>query len=203
MKVIVENLFAYPVALIDIGQELNKLFENERKNAKWKKNIHDHCHKNYISEDINILQKYPDETEFLLACVEMYKNEIFKWNSAKLQISTSWMTKTERDGFSSDHSHKNSVISGVAYDETNGSNVGELLFQSPKNSSIYPCYPAEFNRENCGYYSVAAMPNRLVLFESTLLHRIGKHLGKETRISLAFNTFPKGEFGHADSSLIV
>jgi len=203
MDVIVEHLFSYPVVIIDIGKTLNNLFENERKNTKWVENIHHHSNKNYISENMHILEKYPNEHQFLLNCVEMYKNEIFKWHSVNLKITTSWMTKTEQGGFSSEHCHRNSLISGVAYDEANGSNVGEILFQSPKTSSIYPCYPTEFTRENCSHYSLAAEPNRLILFESTLVHYIGKHLGEESRISLAFNTFPNGEIGAHDSSLTV
>ena len=203
MDVIVEHFFSYPVAIVDIGNSLNNLFKNERKNAKWVENIHHHCHKNYISENISILKKYPEERSFLLNCVETYKNEIFKWHSVDLKITTSWMTKTEQNGFSNEHCHRNSLISGVVYDEENNSDVGEILFQSPKSSSIYPCYPTEFTRENCSHYSVAAEPNRLILFESTLVHHIGKHLGDRPRISLAFNTFPDGEMGHRDSAMFV
>ena len=203
MDVTVENLFSYPVVTVDIGQALSKLFENEGKTAKWVENIHHHANKNYVSKDLNVLKRYPDEYQFLLNCVEMYKNEIFKWHSVDLKITTSWMTKTEHNGFSSEHCHRNSVISGVAYDEANGFNVGELCFQSPKFSSINPCSPTEFTSENCSHYSVAAKPNRLILFESTLIHYIGKHLGKTPRISLAFNTFPDGQVGVSDSSMFI
>lgn len=206
MEVVIEHFFSYPVAIIDIGQTLKKLFEHERKNAKWIENIHEHCHKNYQSESVNVLKNYPEEHKYLLQCAEFYKNEIFKWDSVPLKITTSWLTKTEKNGFSKPHHHKNSLISGVAYDEGNGftsGKTGELFFHSPKPQPFLPCNPSSFTHENCTHYSVLSVPNRLVLFESSLMHHIGKHLGEEPRISLAFNTFPDGEIGAYDSSMFV
>ncbi len=205
MQLEVNQLFSYPVVVINLDDFFVSFFEKERKNQIWRENIHEHCFNNYVSKDMNILEKYPKEKQKLLDCVNFYKNEIMKWTDVELSITTSWMTKTKQNGFSKPHSHKNSLVSGVVYDSsTSEKNAGPLYFQSTKTySSILPCNPSTFNYENCTEAYIDVLPNRLILFESCLKHHIGKHLSPVTRYSLAFNTFPKGSFGFADSSLIV
>lgn len=199
MNVYIEHFFSYPVAIIDMGNRMKNLFNQQKKSVEWYENVHEHCHKNYQSKSLDILKDYPEEHDFLLNCAEKYKNEIFKWDSVNLKITTSWMTKTEQNGFSKPHSHKNSLISGVAYDDVDGQ--GHLVFHSPKTLPFLPCSPSSFTHQNCTDYSIAPAPNSLILFESNLEHHIGKHPKEDTRFSLAFNTFPIGNVGDFDSSI--
>jgi len=201
----IHELFSYPVVVIDVGNFFAPIFQKEKDMQTWKQNDNEHCFNNYVSSDYYILDRYVKEKQKLLDYVNIYKNEIMKWNDVELSITTSWMTKTMQNGFSKSHSHSNSLISGVLYDssldlESNGS----LYFQSTKtNSSILPCLPSDYHYCNSTEVYVNAVPNHLILFESCLKHHIGKHLSSTIRYSLAFNTFPKGSFGFADSSLTV
>jgi uncharacterized protein (TIGR02466 family) len=203
MQITTKQLFSYPVAIFNLGDTLHNFFNTERTNQIWLSNEHEHCFNNFSSKSINVLAQYKNEQDKLLECVYIYKNEIMQWRNSEIKITTSWLTKTEQGGFSKSHSHFNSLISGVVYDEFNGcENVGEIIFDSPKQqSSILPCKPSNYTFDNCTDAYIRAQPNHLILFESTLKHHIARHNSTQTRFSLAFNTFPIGQIGLHDSSL--
>ena len=204
MEIAVKQLFAYPVAIFNLEDAFDDFFEKERVKQIWAQNGSDHCVNNYSSKSMNVLDGYEDEKKTLMECVNLYKNEVMKWHKSELKITTSWLTKTEQGGFSKSHFHYNSAISGVLYDAANGSDgVGNIIFSSPKQASILPCEPSTYTWDNCTEVYVSAIPNHLILFESSLRHHIGKHESVQPRISLAFNTFPTGQVGMLDSSLKV
>lgn len=204
MEIAVKQLFAYPVAIFNLEDAFDNFFEKERVKQIWTQNGSDHCVNNYSSKSMNVLDGYEDEKKTLMDCVNLYKNEVMKWHKSELKITTSWLTKTEQGGFSKSHFHYNSAISGVLYDAANGSDgVGNIVFSSPKQSSILPCEPSTYTWDNCTEVYVSAIPNHLILFESSLRHHIGRHEALQSRISLAFNTFPTGQVGLNDSSLNV
>jgi len=204
MEIAVKQLFAYPVAIFNLRNTFNNFFEKERENQTWSQNVSDHCVNNYSSKSMSVLDGYENEKNTLMECINLYKNEVMKWHNSKIKITTSWLTKTEQGGFSKSHFHYNSVISGVLYDAANGSDgVGNIIFSSPKQISILPCEPSTYTWDNCTEVYVSALPNHLILFESSLRHHIGRHESEQPRVSLAFNTFPTGQFGLNDSSLNV
>jgi uncharacterized protein (TIGR02466 family) len=204
MEIAVKQLFAYPVAIFNLEDTFDDFFKKERLNQTWAKNGSDHCVNNYSSNSMSVLDGYENEKNTLMECVNLYKNEIMKWHKSELKITTSWLTKTEQGGFSKSHFHYNSLISGVLYDAANGFNgVGNIVFSSPKQASILPCEPSTYTLDNCTEFYVSALPNHLILFESSLRHHIGKHESVQPRISLAFNTFPIGQVGLNDSSFKV
>lgn len=204
MEIAVKQLFAYPIAIFNLEDAFDNFFEKERVKQIWTQNVSDHCVNNYSSKSMNVLDGYEDEKKTLMDCVNLYKNEVMKWHKSELKITTSWLTKTEQGGFSKSHFHYNSAISGVLYDAANGSDgVGNIIFSSPKQSSILPCEPSTYTWDNCTEFYVSALPNHLILFESSLRHHIGKHESVQPRISLAFNTFPTGQVGLNDSSFKV
>ena len=203
MQVDVKQLFAYPIAIINLEDTFNKFFEKETNNQIYFENTHEHCFNNFSSKSINVLDGYENEKNKLMECVNFYKDEIMKWGNSNFRITTSWLTKTEQYGFSKSHSHYNSVISGVLYSGLNDSeNVGDIVFTSPKqHSSILPCVPSRYTFDNCTEAWIPALSNHLILFESSLKHHIGKHNSIQPRTSLAFNTFPTGNCGIGDSSV--
>jgi len=202
MEIVVQQLFSYPIMIFNLENTFNNFFEKERVNQTWSQNINDHCVNNYSSKSMNVLNGYENEKNTLMECVNLYKNEVMKWHNSEIKITTSWLTKTEKGGFSKSHSHYNSVISGVLYDAANGSDgVGNIIFSSPKQMSIFPCEPSTYTLDNCTEAYVSALNNHLILFESSLKHYIGRHESEQPRISLAFNTFPAGQIGSNDSSL--
>lgn len=204
LKALVQQAFAYPIAIIDLGDELHDFFDAERERNDWKRSEHDHSLNNYASRCVTLLNKYPKETQLLTECLYWFKDNVMRWDKTDFVITTSWLTKTDAGGFSKSHSHYNSLISGVVYDKTLGSDSGELVFDSPSHRhGFFPCYPSEQNIYNGGDFSVMPSPNHLILFESSLSHRIGRHLSNQPRVSMAFNSMPVGQFGVGDSSLCI
>lgn len=110
-----------------------------------------------------------------------------------LQIHNSWGVYTRPNSESSLHTHSNSYISGVYY-LTQGSNI---TFKKPYDlSSIVPKINQDLtNPRTLNTYSIPPQPGLLVLFPSTLQHKVEKSIGDEDRYSISFNIYPKGEFG--------
>ena len=55
--------------------------------------------------------------------------------------------------------------------------------------------PQDFNLYNSESWWLAAATGTLYLFPSSLTHMVEQVKGEDTRISLSFNTFPKGTIG--------
>jgi len=117
-----------------------------------------------------------------------------------LQIINSWSTMTEKDGYSSLHSHKNSYISGCYY----FTNTSALQLKNPNWNQWFLEPLTEFDEKNPATYGfVNFQPKQkvIILFPSHLEHRIMPNEKNKTRFSLAFNIIPKGEFGDLTQKL--
>jgi cupin superfamily acireductone dioxygenase involved in methionine salvage len=57
-------------------------------------------------------------------------------------------------------------------------------------------YPKEYNDYNSDEVDFKVKTGELLLFPSHLQHRVNTTKNDNVRISLAFNSFVKGEFGH-------
>lgn len=107
-------------------------------------------------------------------------------------ITQSWINFLDKGMYTHQHSHYNSVVSGVFYISANDS----LNFY--KCSSGIKINTTKNNFYNSEAYNLKVKSNRLVLFPSTLQH--STPTVDDKRISIAFNTFVKGDLGK-DSQL--
>jgi len=156
----------------------------------------------YISDGYRVLDLYSILREKLFQEFLFFKNEVMKWYTTDFQIVSSWLTKTEKNGTSLMHCHKNSFYSGVLYFDsidgvapiefTNHSvdasswqiNSPDLDLQTPINATSWELNPTK---------------NDLIFFPSHLYHRIRDHQSDKPRYSLAFNIIPIGVIGDNDS----
>jgi uncharacterized protein (TIGR02466 family) len=192
----VHPLFPKVMGIVQVKEEMS--FFEELKNLNFK-NISEEHENTFISTDNKVLSKFKKEKEIFLSYFYKFKNSVLKLTDTDFDITTSWVTKTLKNGSSHPHSHKNSYYSGVFYFE-NISEGGGLNFQDNHLDTIW-ITPSSINRHNQSSFNVLPVKNRLIFFPSSLTHEISLYKGNQERYSLAFNIFPIGEFGDGDSSL--
>jgi len=110
-------------------------------------------------------------------------------------ITQSWLNITKPGEFHHDHSHPNSIISGVFYISTEEDD--KITFNdSDKVKKLIAFEPKEYNIWNSSVWTFSVNTNELILFPSWLEHMVQPN-EKATvdRISLSFNIFAKGVFG--------
>jgi uncharacterized protein (TIGR02466 family) len=158
----------------------------------------------YASKNLHLLETLPDIKKIILDYFYSFKNTVLKLDATNFEITTSWMTKTEPNGFCQYHRHRNSYYSGVLYSsKTNSIDSGNLMFTDDgiKQDSMLINTPSEWNILNSNRIVIEPDANLMIFFPSALRHRISRYTGTENRYSLAFNLFPVGNLGKGDSSI--
>jgi len=151
----------------------------------------------YVSKNLNILDEISFLKDEIYNNVKNYLNNIMKFKM-DFQFTTSWATKTFSNGYSHEHTHHNSFLSGVYYPI--GNENFKIKFHKEKNT--WSAEVLEINDLNADWYNVNITENSvLILFPSNLRHSIEKNLSDKMRYSIAFNTLPLGEIGSGDSKI--
>ena len=118
-------------------------------------------------------------------------------HDVRLRITQSWLNWTKPGQFHHKHAHPNSVISGCFYVNANKETDKIFFYKDGYKQITFP--PVEWNMFNSESWWYSVGSNMLVFFPSHLTHMVEPVGGEETRISLAFNTFPVGYVGDEDS----
>jgi uncharacterized protein (TIGR02466 family) len=151
----------------------------------------------YVSKNLNILDEISFLKDEIYNNIKNYLNNIMKLKM-DFQFTTSWVTKTFSNGYSQEHTHQNSFLSGVYYPI--GNENFKIKFHKEKNT--WSAEILEINDLNADWYNVNITENNaLILFPSNLKHSIEKNLSNKIRYSIAFNTLPLGEIGTGDSKI--
>ena len=115
-------------------------------------------------------------------------------------ITQSWLNIVKPGEFHHDHSHNNSLISGVFYlstEKDDNITFEDMNFKIKQQINIEP---KEWNVSNAVTWTFPAIINELILFPSWLNHRVLENEKATTdRISISFNTFVKGTLGIQDN----
>lgn len=127
--------------------------------------------------------------------LEVYRKEILATDNA-LYITQSWTNQNARGSSHHAHHHFNSIASGVLY-FTHGGQIPPIVFKSDRRTHIQPRQIAN-NAYNTDTFSFRPQGPIMVIFPSWLDHSVATNEGDEARISLAFNTFLKGDLGSED-----
>lgn len=184
----IAHLFSIPLGVYEIGP----LLPDEKtvlSNLPYMKNTG-----NQTSTSFKILDDLPDLSvrRPIIEKINEYFLEVFKPTPGiSLNYTQSWLNKTEQGEFHHRHHHPNSLVSGVYYVSTKNDT---LTFINPfqKFLQIIPTYHNLFNADE---WVIDATEGLLVLFPSTLDHYVRTKQGDDPRISLSFNTWPKGTIG--------
>lgn len=185
---IIENLFPIPIGFFKYEGELNKDFllsQPQRFNEG-----------NMSSEDRYILKH-----KQILALRQYIENSLHEYfmatynpkNDTRLKITQSWLNWTMPGQHHHKHSHPNSLISGCYYVNA-GKETDRIYFYRDGYQRLkFP--PIKWNTYNSDSWWFSVGTGDLILFPSSLTHMVQPVEGDETRISLAFNTFPIGDIG--------
>lgn len=124
------------------------------------------------------------------SCAE-YVSRIYQ-PSRKLElvVTQSWLNRTKPGQYHHQHTHPNSVVSGVFYFQTHDQQ-DTIKFEKSYSQWLVESHSQNpFNIENL---LVLIKPGQLLLFPSSLIHSVPVNNGQKDRISLSFNTMWSGQ----------
>lgn len=191
----VVSLFPTPVGIFKLDREFTKseldfIYKSEKRPNMG--NITSVDSYIFNNKKLNKLHKFCLES----AAEYMQKIVIPKYD-IELYITQSWLNYTEPNHYHHKHSHPNSFLSGVLYisaDETND----RINFHNDQQRQIE--LPTDnFNQFNSKSWWIPVESGKLIIFPSHLSHSVDPVQSEKTRISLAFNTFIKGNIGEIQS----
>jgi len=133
--------------------------------------------------------------------IKIYVEQIIDPEEAlNIYITQSWLNITKPGEWHHNHSHANSIISGVFYISVEKDD--KIFFEDPniEVKGVIKIKPKESNVWNSFSWYFPVNNNELILFPSWLNHNV-KPNKKATRdrISLSFNTFIKGNIGDKET----
>lgn len=185
---VIENLFPTPIGFAKYNGNLDKEFlvsQPQRLNDG-----------NTSSEDKYILNKNEliDLRQFIETAVHDYFMLTYcPKNDSRLKITQSWLNWTKPGQYHHKHAHPNSLISGCYYVNANKETDKIFFYRDGYKQIKFP--PIEWNLYNSDSWWFSVGNNDLILFPSSLTHMVQPVDSDDTRISLAFNTFPIGIIG--------
>ena len=159
---------------------------------------------NKTSKETYVLDKHlPKLREFFESCITTYVEKViigdeFNQEELDFQITQSWLNLTQTGQSHHTHTHANSFISGVFYVKANSSLDNITFVNDITCSQILEFEAKKFNQFNSSTWSLPVCTGRLILFPSSLPHRVDTTKGSDDRISLSFNVFPFGVIGSRD-----
>jgi uncharacterized protein (TIGR02466 family) len=187
------GIFPTPIYLSKINRELTS------KELSFIDKVKSDSHTNegnLTSNDNYILNNkiFKDLKEQLNLKLKDYFDKIIcPANNVAPYITQSWLNYTEKNQFHHRHQHYNSLISGVFYINCN-EQFDKIKFFSDKYEFI-KFKLKEYNMYNTSGWVFPVKTGDIILFPSNLNHMVDIKEGNNLRISLAFNTFIKGEIG--------
>ena len=193
----IENHYIFPTS-VGITSSPYSVSDSE---LNFIENIEMKRHDNMTNMN-SVSDKVLDSTELydLRLYLEASINEYFLQNyrprqPLSLQITNSWTNITRTSESQLPHFHRDSVISGVFYVQTNDE-LDRITFFSPSRT-IYKFDVDEYNTVNSDTWWIPAKTGHMVMFPSYVEHCVQKKDHDGIRISLAFDTRLVGDIGDA------
>ena len=190
----VQRIFPTPVYKTNINRQLN-LKENKTVDKYLKETIQNtnfnHSSKcSYVLKD----KAFKDINKFIKFHINKFFYKVFNADPKnQIYITQSWLNLTTKDQGHHTHEHPNSFISGVFYFSVEDED--SIKFSSPiKYNQIQP-KTLKFTEDNSGSWVIPIAKGLLIMFPSRLEHSVITKKESNNRISLAFNTFIKGDLG--------
>ena len=192
------QLFSVPLVIAKYPKNYDKELEWIRNHEVGKENYEHMRLCNRQSKESFILDRpeLVNIREFIQHQLNAYIFQIMGATN-EIVITQSWLNKNKKGEYHHDHTHPNSIISGVWYpqiDET----LPPIIF-SKKTVRDFNLTIQQFNDYNCSLFKLSLNMGELVLFPSNLSHNVPTNKSEKERISLSFNTWVKGNMGNIDS----
>jgi len=144
------------------------------------------------------LEKLSGLKKDIMEHINAYFEQVYSpKTNCSLYITQSWINYTEEKEFHHIHTHPNSFVSGVLYLNADV-DFDSITFYRKERDAIIDISPKEWNPFNSLEWNFPMKTGNIILFPSNLKHGVKQKEGKNTRASLAFNTFVKGVLGKAE-----
>jgi uncharacterized protein (TIGR02466 family) len=152
---------------------------------------------NITSNNTYILNEKPFlnlKKELDLRVKDYFEKVLSYTNLVMPYITQSWLNYTETNQYHHQHTHSNSLVSGVFYINCD-KNLDKIKFFKEDYKTIKPEIK-DWNIWNSESWWFSVKTGDVILFPSSLTHMVETKKGDNTRISLAFNVFIKGTVGN-------
>ena len=187
------QLFPIPVLVCSYSLDYTKELE-------WIRNIDCRRENTFNRQSINTFVLDSPELVNIRSWIEIKLHEfvtnIYK-STDKLVITQSWVNKNGKGESHPEHTHPNSIVSGVWYPIIH-EELPPIKFIG-RNSRDVSLGKEQYNSFNSSTMSMPMKKGELVLFPSNLMHSVAPNKLDEERISLSFNTWAKGNIGNKES----
>lgn len=192
--------FAIPIYSAYFNREFT-LGEKQVFEKVYQENRPNHLNITGIDECILNDRRLTEIKSFIQVHLNQYTFNAFGRDSKSfVEITTSWLNLTKPGQAHHNHSHPNSIYSGVFYFKSLPQD--NLIITRP-----YPNLTPFSYGKNPRYMSdekkISVKKGDLLIFPSTMHHRVDENKSNDDRISLAFNTIVKGEIGYDISKLYI
>ena len=189
----VHSLFPTAVYQTSIDRKFTKkeiLFLDKQKNNLKKIEGNSKTINSYVLNEKPLKQLKNDLTN---ASHKYYKNIFATYNKITPYITQSWLNYNVKGEHHHSHEHPNSIVSGVFYLKADEAH-DKITFHKDKYSQIN-FETNEYNTWNSLTWWIPVKSGDILLFPSYLNHSVETKQDNNLRISLAFNTFVRGNIG--------
>jgi len=187
----------FPSALYISNLERNLTQEEKEFILSNKDKVYKNEGGNSTSQDTYILKN--EKMKNLKKNLEDRINDYFEkiictTDAVKPYITQSWVNFNNINEYHHQHYHENSLLSGVFYVECL-ENEDSIKFLKNKPNIIEFTNFKNYNLYNSSQWEISIRPGLIVLFPSSITHKVDLNKNNHTRISLAFNVFVTGTLG--------
>jgi uncharacterized protein (TIGR02466 family) len=133
------------------------------------------------------------KNDLMMSVNHYFYNVLQAKETVEPYITISWINFTEKNQFHHKHYHPNSYLSGVFYIDVDEKKDSIFFFNSHE-PEIVPEFQ-NFNLFNAPNWNFTVRNKLLLLFPSRIKHEVSIKDDNNTRISLSFNVFLRGDIG--------
>tara|TARA_R110000744_G_scaffold135777_1_gene245364 strand:- start:1827 stop:2447 length:621 start_codon:yes stop_codon:yes gene_type:complete len=197
-KVTIEGIFPTPIYISSLHRNYSK-----KENSFFYKAMEKYFKNegNITSDESYILNKptLKNIKKILEEHIKIYFEKVYDTkNKIKPYITQSWLNVTNEKEYHHVHNHPNALVSGVLYIKADEKNDNIKFFKDKKHE-IIKLIPKAFNWFNSESWVYPVSIGKIIMFPSSTTHTVEIKKGNNTRISLAFNVFVKGNMGDQKS----
>ena len=190
-------LMVFPY-LRDYSKELEWIKDCKCGAVKETKGRRNRASLNRQSEDTFILDN-PELKKirtFIETKLNQFVSQIYG-SDDRLVITQSWLNRNGKGESHHEHTHPNSMISGVWYPQIH-EQLPPIEFRNRSQRDVVLSIQ-RYNTFNSQTFLLPIKRGELILFPSNLTQGVPPNQSDEERISLSFNTWPKGSLGDISS----